>query len=148
MVPLAVLVISFAALRCAGMLGIAALDNWDLPLRGALSTMFLLTGSAHWGRRRPDLIRMVPQAFPSPPTIVSVTGILELLGAVGLLIPFTARLAAACLAVLLAAMFPANMRAARERLTILGRPAMGIPGRGAIQVVFVGALVAAAIGRR
>jgi len=42
-------------------------------------------------------------------------------------------------------MFPANVRAAREGLTILGRQAMGVGARGFIQVLFVGALVAVAI---
>jgi uncharacterized membrane protein len=58
-----------------------------------------------------------------------------------------ARIAAICLTVWLVAMFPANLRAASEPLTILGRPAMGIALRGAIQVLFVGALVAGALGR-
>lgn len=118
MVPAIVLVVGFAVLRGAGFLGVAALNNWDTPLRVALSVMFLVTASAHWGRGRPDLIRMVPANFPSAGTIVTITGILEILGAVGLLIPFTARAAALCLAVLLLAMFPANIRAWREGLTI------------------------------
>ncbi len=145
MAPAIVLLVSFAVLRSVGLLGVSALDNWDRPLRGALFAMFLLTASAHWGRGRPDLLRMVPPAFPSPGTIVTITGILEILGAVGLLIPSTARVAAACLALLLVAMFPANVRAARERLTIMGRPVMGTAARGALQVGFVGALVAVAI---
>src|SRR5580704_10019075 len=115
-----------------------------MPLRIALFLMFLLTASAHWGRGRPDLIRMVPPAFPAPATIITITGVLEILGAVGLLIPLTTRLAAICLAVLLAAMFPANMRAARERLTILARPAPGLAVRGAIQLIFIAALIAVA----
>ena len=36
--------------------------DWHIALRAALGAMFLLTASAHWGERRPDLIRMVPQA--------------------------------------------------------------------------------------
>jgi uncharacterized membrane protein len=139
MAPAIVLPISFAVLRCLGLLGLTALNHWDTPLHGAIGAMFLLTASPHWGRGRPDLIRRVPPVFPSPGTIVSVTGVLEIPGAVGLLIPATARAAATCLAVLLVAMFPANIRAARERLTILGHPAMGIALRGAIQVMFVGA---------
>jgi uncharacterized membrane protein len=140
MVPLFVLVVSFAILRCAGFLGVAVLNHIDLPLRGALFLMFLVTASAHWGRGRADLIRMVPPAFPQPGALVSVTGVLEILGAVGLLVPATARLAAVCLAILLLALFPANVRAARERLTILGRPAPGLLLRSAIQIVFLGAL--------
>jgi len=146
MAPAIVLLVSFAVLRCVGWLGVAGLNNWDLPLRGSLFAMFLLAASAHWGRGRPDLVRMVPRSFPSPGMSVSITGVLEILGAVGLLLPITARAAALCLAVLLVAMFPANVRAAREGLTIMGRPAMNVALRGALQVLFVGALAAVAAG--
>ena len=144
MIVLLVLVVSFAVLRLAGWAGVSALDEWNLPLRIGLFLMFLLTASAHWGRGRPDLIRMVPAAFPSPGLMVSVTGVLEILGAVGLLIPATARAAAICLAILLVALFPANVRAAREGLTILGHRAMRVPVRGAMQLVFLSALAAVA----
>ena len=148
MVPAIVLLVVFAVLRVVGLAGVAELDNWNAPLRLALGAMFLLTASAHWGRGRPDLIRMVPPAFPAPGTIVGITGVLEILGAAGLLIPSTARAAALCLAVLLAAMFPANVRAARERLTILGRPAPNLVLRGAMQLLFIAALLAVAVHPR
>lgn len=144
MLPLIILLVSFVAFRGLGLVGVAALDNWDLPLRLALFLMFLVTASAHWGKGRADLIRMVPPAFPRAAAIVSVTGMLEVLGAVGLLVPATVRAAAICLAILLVAMFPANIRAAREKLTIMGRPAASVAVRGAIQVIFVAALVAVA----
>jgi uncharacterized membrane protein len=144
MLPAIVLMASFAVLRLAGFLGVAALDNWSLPLRIALCLMFLLAASAHWGRGRRDFIRMVPPRFPFPAMIITITGVLEILGAIGLLIPITTRAAAACLAILLVAMFPANIRAARERLTILGRPAPGLVLRSLIQLMFIGALVAVA----
>src|SRR5277367_662782 len=113
------LLFSFALLRCAGFLGVTALDNYDLPVRGGLFLMFLVTASAHWGKGRADLIRMVPTVLPYPGLLVTATGILEILGAIGLMLSATARLAAVCLAILLLALFPANVRAARERLTIL-----------------------------
>jgi len=144
MVPAMVLLVAFAVLRAAGFLGVAALDNWSLPLRIALFLMFLLTASAHWGKGRDDLIRMVPRAFPAAPAIITITGLLEIAGAIGLLLPSTARAAPICLAILLVAMFPANVRAAREKLTILGRPASGIALRGALQLLFIAALLAAA----
>src|SRR6516164_2297556 len=114
MVPLFVLMLSFAVLRCAGLLGVTALNSVELPLRIALFLMFLVTALAHWGRGRPDLIRMVPPVFPQAGVLVSATGVLEILGAVGLLVPATIRPAAVCLAILLIALFPANIRAARE----------------------------------
>jgi uncharacterized membrane protein len=144
MVVFIVLLVSFAVLRLTGFLGVTVLNNWNLPLRLALCLMFMVAASAHWGRGRPDLIRMVPTALPAPGMLVTITGLLEIAGAVGLLLPQTARAAAICLAVLLTALFPANVRAARYGFTILGRPAMGVAVRGAMQVVFIVALVAAA----
>jgi uncharacterized membrane protein len=140
MIPLFVLCGSFAVLRGAGLLGVAGLNNQDLPLRLALCLMFLVTASAHWGKGRTDLIRMVPPTLPQADWLVSATGVLEILGAGGLLVPATARLAALCLGVLLLALFPANIRAARERLTILGRPVPGLALRTAIQGIFLAAL--------
>lgn len=89
------------------------------------------------------MIAMVPRVFTHPDRIVSATGVLEILGAVGLLIPATAPVAAACLAILLMALFPANIRAARERLTIGGRPATALPLRTLLQVVFIAVVLAA-----
>ena len=148
MVPLFVLVLSVAILRCAGYLGVNDLDNMDLPLRGGLFLMFLVGASAHWGRARADLIRMVPSVFPGADVLVSITGVLEILGAVGLLVPVTAKLAAICLAILLVVVFPANLRAAREHLKILGRPAPGLLVRGAVQVIFLSALFKVIAQRR
>lgn len=144
MVVLLVLIVSLAVFRLAGFLGVTALDNWNLPLRLALCLMFLVAASAHWGRGRADLIRMVPTALPAPGILVTITGLLEIAGSVGLLLPQTARAAAICLALLLVALFPANVRAARHSFTILGRPAMSIGVRGGVQAVFIATLVCVA----
>jgi uncharacterized membrane protein len=141
--PFLVLLTSTLVLRTLGYVGVALLGSWIVCLRGGLAAMFLLTASAHWGKRRPDLIRMVPAAFPRPDLIITITGLLELIGAVGLLIPATARAAAACLAALLVAMFPANVHAARHNLTIGGKTATGLPLRTSLQVVFIAALIIA-----
>jgi uncharacterized membrane protein len=140
MIPFVVLVALTLALRAVGAAGIIVLQSWVVCLRGALFAMFLLTASAHWGKRRADLIGMVPSAFPRPDLIVTTTGLLEILGAIGLLMPMTARAASVCLALLLIAMFPANVRAARRNLTIGGRPPTALPFRTLLQVVFIAAL--------
>lgn len=116
--------------------------GWWTALRVALCAMFLLTASAHWGKRRADLIRMVPATFPRPDLMVTVTGVCEMLGAIGLLIPAVAPYAAAGLTLLLLAIFPANVRAAREQLTIAGAPATPIVARTLIQIVFLAATLA------
>ena len=57
MVPLIVLVASVVALRVLGRFGVRALESWETCLRGGLALMFLVTASAHWGVRRPDLVQ-------------------------------------------------------------------------------------------
>ena len=132
MAPFIVLSSSFVLLRLAGLAGIGLLDETSLPLRISVALMFLLTASAHWGKRRADLVRMVPSWFPRPDLAVTLTGVLELSGAAGILIPSTAPYAAIGLAILLVAMFPANVRAARERLTIGGRPVPALGPRSVL----------------
>ena len=56
MAPLFVLAVGFAVLRGLGLAGVEALDTWQLPLRGGLAAMLLLTASAHFGSRRRDLV--------------------------------------------------------------------------------------------
>src|SRR5215471_17496715 len=95
MLPFIVLVIATLLLRAIGGAGVALLADWTWSLRGGLALMFLFTASAHWGKQRADLIAMVPRAFPRPDLMVSAAGVLEILGAVGLLIPAIAPIAAA-----------------------------------------------------
>src|SRR5262249_12404729 len=109
--------------------------------RIALAAMFLLTASAHWGKRRPDLIRMVPAAFPRPELLVTITGACEIAGACGLIIPEFAPLAATALVLLLIAIFPANVRAAREGIAFAGRPPTPLAARAAIQVIFLSVML-------
>ena len=122
--------------------------GWWTALRIALAAMFLLGASAHWGKRRADLIRMVPAALPRPELLVTSTGICEILGAVGLLIPRVAPVAALGLTLLLIALFPANVRAARQAISIAGRPATPLPARTLIQILFVTATIAVIIGAK
>jgi uncharacterized membrane protein len=143
MLPFIVLVISTLLLRVIGAAGVGVFSSWNWCLRGGLAVMFLLTASAHRGKRRRDLIAMVPRVFPHPDFMVSATGVLEILGAVGLLIPAIAPVAAGCLALLLIGLFSANIRAARESLTIGGKPATALPLRTLLQLVFIAAVIVA-----
>jgi uncharacterized membrane protein len=137
MVPFGVLIGLFALLGAIGFVS-GAYGWWD-ALRLALAAMFLLTASAHWGKRRRDLIQMVPSSLPRPDLLVTGTGILEIVGAAGLLIPPVAPYAAVALSLLLIAVFPANVHAARKHLTIGGRPVPSLWPRTLLQVVFLAA---------
>jgi uncharacterized membrane protein len=148
MLPLLVLVIAFAIFLLAGRLGVARLASWVTCLRWAVALMFLLTASAHFGSQRDDLVRMVPAVFPAPELLVTLTGFAEIAGAIGLVLPRFAPYAATGLALLLVAMFPANIKAALEELTIGGRAVLGVVPRGILQVVFLAAVLLAGFGPR
>ena len=122
--------------------------GWWTALRIALSAMFLLTATAHWGKRRTDLIRMTPDTFWSPGLLVTITGICEIAGAIGLLIPSLAPVAGVALALLMVAVFPANIRAAREGIAIAGRSPSPLPVRAAIQAIFFVAAIGVVVGAR
>jgi uncharacterized membrane protein len=143
MAPLIVLTISFLVLRGIGVL-VPWFADWQNCLRGALGAMFLLTASAHWGKRRPDLIRMVPRAFGHAALWVTFTGFAEIAIAAGLQVPSASKWFAIAAIVMMLCIFPANVKASREKLTIGGRPVPGVLVRGLIQVVFIAALAASA----
>jgi uncharacterized membrane protein len=110
-------------------------------LRVALVAMFVFTAISHFHpRTRPNLIRMVPGSLPAPGLLVSATGVLELLGAIGLMVPRVLPAAAYGLMALLVAMFPANVHAAREGLMIAGRRASPLVWRLPLQVFWIAAL--------
>jgi uncharacterized membrane protein len=74
--------------------------------------------------------------------LVAVTGVLEHLGAIGLVLKKLAPYAALGLAIMLVAVFPANIHAARQRLTIAGRPVEPLVPRALLQIVFLAATIA------
>jgi uncharacterized membrane protein len=136
MEPLITLVAVTAVLLGAGALGVRALRPWPVALRGGLAAMFTLTGTVHFVWMREELIAMVPPALPAPGLLVTITGVLELAGAAGLLLHRPAPWAAGGLAALLVVMFPANVHAALE-----GTDTPLLP-RTLLQVVFLAATLA------
>ncbi|QZA08137.1 DoxX family protein [Mycolicibacter heraklionensis] len=114
MAPLITLLVGSFAARLVGWLGVDYVDSWARAIGVGLAAMFFVTGAAHFvPPLRSQLIAIVPPALPAPGLLVSITGVLELLGAVGLLLPATRVAAAVCLLLLMLAMFPANIYAAR-----------------------------------
>ncbi|MEK4119107.1 hypothetical protein NST44_23310 [Paenibacillus sp. FSL W8-0919] len=143
MAPFIGMVISFLVFRSLGLAGWEYMNDTVISLRFAAAVMLLIAASAHWGRMRPDLIAMVPPRIPKAGMIVSLTGIFEITGAFLLLFPSTTTIAATLLALLLIAMFPANMHAARHKLKLAGRPVPPIGIRTVIQIVFIAAILIA-----
>src|SRR5215510_1404879 len=114
MVPLIVMTAAWLVARAFGAITLwSAANSWGGALRFALATMFLFTAVSHFHRRT---------------------------GAVGLLLPSTAVVAAYGLIALLILMLPANVHAARAGLMIAGRRATSLVWRLPLQVFWIGAL--------
>ena len=140
MAPLIVLLVVTLIGRATGQLGVASLKSWPAAIRVGLAVMFLFTAVAHFNSMRSDLVAMVPPFIPNPELMVTFTGIAEILGAVGLLIPRTRRLAALALIVFLVAVLPANIYAAQAGLTLRGAPVTPLVPRVALQILFIALL--------
>lgn len=120
MVPIMVLATSFVVFSLLGRFGVKVFAGVR-ALRASLAAMFVVTAGAHFVEPlRSDLVRIVPPSLPAPEHLVTFTGIAELAGAVGLLLPRFAPAAAAGLLLLLLAVLPANIYQAQAGLTVDG----------------------------
>ncbi len=87
----------------------------------AIACGFLFAGVNHF--TAPDrFAAMVPPFLPEPDAMVAISGVAELAGAIGLMIPKTRKLAGVGLIALLLAIFPANLYVA-----IAGKSVDGLP---------------------
>ena len=146
MAPLITLLVGSIAARIAGLAGVDYVGTWTKAVAVGLAAMFVLTGVAHFAPPlRAALIAIVPPQLPAPGLLVTVTGVLEFLGAVGLLVPSTRVAAALCLLLLMLAMFPANMYAARMPNPPKSMTTQ-LPLRTAEEVVYLAAAIVVAIG--
>jgi uncharacterized membrane protein len=146
MVPLIALVVVTLAARGGGWLGWEYTATWPAAAAVGLAAMFVVTGVAHFVQpRRNGLVAIVPPKLPQPGLLVTVTGVLELLGAVGLLIPATRVTAAVCLALLMVAMFPANVYAAGAKRSEHA-PSTPLVPRTLMQLLFLAGATLVAVG--
>ena len=89
-------------------------------LRGVLAVCIIIVGITHFLRPE-QYARIVPPPFP-PLASVYVSGFFEILGGIGLLIPFVSVLAAWGLISLYIAVFPANIYMTLHNIPIDGIP--------------------------
>ena len=85
----------------------------------------------------PTLKRSFPPWVPNPKRAVWVTGLLEILGAIGLLLPEMRQLAGICLIAFLIAVFPANIHAAQTGVKLGERPVSPLWVRGPMQALLI-----------
>lgn len=87
--------------------------NWRTISRGLLACFFVVAGANHF--RTPEIyLGMMPPWLPWPLILVQVSGVAEILGGIGALLPRTRRFSGWGLLVLLIAIFPANLHVALQ----------------------------------
>jgi uncharacterized membrane protein len=91
------------------------------------------------------LAQMIPPVFPARPMLVVLSGLLELAGAAGLWLPRRQRSASLLIALLMIAVFPANIYAAGQTVHGLRMPPLA--PRLLMQVVYIVLVLIAGWGR-
>jgi uncharacterized membrane protein len=132
-----ILVLSCLIFRGLGFAGISAFATWQASARDALSLMLVFTGVSHFTSMKEDFVRMMPPSIPWPRAMVYFTGVCEIAGAVGLLLPEFRRAAAHALIAFFLAVLPANIHAARAGVTFRGKPATNLRLRIPMQILFI-----------
>ena len=87
--------------------------------RVGLSLLFLVTALAHFVSTE-AMAAMIPPSIPYRVELIYLTGVLELLGAIGVWIPRLERLTGLLLILMLIAVLPANIYAAINRVAFGG----------------------------
>jgi len=118
-------------------MGVAALATWAGATRYALATMLVFTASAHFTKMKGDLLRMMPDWIPQPMAVIYFTGVCEVGGAIGLLVPIVHQAAGIALILFFILIFPANVKAARSGVGIGGKRATPLWLRALMQVLFI-----------
>jgi uncharacterized membrane protein len=114
-----------------------------LALRIVAAAPLVASGTLHLIMPQ-AFVALLPAPFPQQAWIIIATGIPELAGAVGLFFPATRRAASLSLAVLMIAIFPANVYIAGQNVHGLAMP--GVPIRTAMQAAYILLLLIAGWG--
>lgn len=121
---------------------VPALADWHADARWAMAVFFVIAGLSHFGPARAGFVGMVPPWVPvNHDLVIVVTGILEICGGIGLLVPATSRAAGLALVLFLIAVFPANVYAAQHHLRIFGRVHPAVLPRTIDQIVLLAIVV-------
>lgn len=147
------LVVPTAVFRLLGALGAGRFATWRVSAAHGLAVLLVFTAAAHFAPpgvtvmpSREDMEAMVPPFVPFPTAVVYATGVLELLGAAGLVRASTRTPAGIGLAVFFVLIFPANVYAALEDVPSNGDPATPLWFRIPEQLLFIATALWAAKG--
>lgn len=137
MIVLLIPIVALLVFRGLGAAGVTLWATWAASARWAIATMLVFTGAAHFTRIKLDMARMIPPWVPQRLAMVYFTGLCELAGAVGLVVPRLQRLAGFMLVIFFIAVLPANIYAAQAHIPIAGKPATPLWIRVPLQILLI-----------
>lgn len=138
-----ILILTVAAWFLLARRGLSPFGWMQWVLRVIVALPLLVSGTLHFTGTA-MMATIIPPFFPYRPQLVLLSGVLELAGAVGLLLPAFTRLASSCLASLMVVIFPANVYAAGRNVGGLHMPS--VPMRLAMQILYIVLLLMAGWG--
>ena len=104
--------------------------------KAALGTVFILAGVMHLVATQ-VYARIMPPMLPTPALLVQMSGVFEILGGIGVLLPATQRYAAWGLVALLIAVWPANFYMAMDHQAWPRIPVWALWARVPLQVPLI-----------
>lgn len=119
MSTLVILLLSFAVLWTLNRYVLRNYYALSAVGRLALAIMLMFTGAAHFFKTE-EMVQMIPEFLPNKVWLVYLTGILEILGAVGLVFQRTAQLASIALILFFLVVLPANIIGSIKRVELGG----------------------------
>lgn len=149
MKPLILLISVFAIGYVISLLRKKGKPNIPFLARIAMSCMLVFTGIAHFFMAK-GMMQMLPESVPFRLEMVYLTGVLEIAGAIGLLIKSLAKLSGWCLILFLVLVLPANIFAALNHIDpVTGSPDGNGPAylffRIPLQLFFIGWIYLSAV---
>lgn len=106
------------------------------PLQIATGAIFLTTGTLHFVAEK-FFTAIVPKGLPNPKALTYISGVAELAGGAGVLVPKTRKLAGKGLIALLIAVFPANINMALNPERFKQFPAWALWARLPLQFAII-----------
>ena len=113
-------------------------------LRVLVALPLVVSGIAHLTMTA-AMAQIIPTVFPARPLLVILSGVAELAGAAGLFFRRTERSASLAIALLMIAVFPANIHVAGQTVHGLYMPA--VPVRLLMQLIYIVLVLTAGWGR-
>jgi len=137
MSPVYIVLLLGLTARLLGATGIIDIGSWVGAARLATGITFIMMGTAHFTPIGRDVARLVPPRIPQPRLVVTLLGVWQLLGGIGILLSPARRISALALVVLLVIKLPANVRVARHSLSLRGKLATAPSWRVPAQFLWI-----------